>query len=121
MDFLLYINIVLLVEGLSSENNVSLQFHCVACDHSSEMFGFVKEVFKTCAKDWSAETLAKELDCVRRIFQESEDSRGKKLRNKAEELRAKLDSKNCVPVEVCDSILLFLTGKHREPAAEFLN
>lgn len=88
---------------------MEMQFHCVACDHSSEMFGFVKEVFKTCAKDWSAETLAKELDCVRRIFQESEDSRGKKLRNKAEELRAKLDSKNCVPVEVCDSILLFLT------------
>lgn len=88
---------------------MEMQFHCIACDHSSEMFGFVKEVFKTCAKDWSVETLAKELDCVRRIFRGSEDFTGKKLRNKAKEMLVKLESKDCAPAEVCDSFLLFLT------------
>ncbi|URD90916.1 hypothetical protein MUK42_35216 [Musa troglodytarum] len=52
-----------------------MQFHCVACHHPSEMFGFVKEVFKTCAKDWKVDTLAKELQYVKRIFSASNDLR----------------------------------------------
>ncbi|KAK1282835.1 Protein OBERON 4 [Acorus calamus] len=70
-----------------------MQFHCVACNYPSEMFGFVKEVFKTCAKDWKAETLAKELDYVRKIFAASEDVRGKKLHGIAINLLARLESK----------------------------
>ncbi|KAI3964549.1 hypothetical protein MKW92_039346 [Papaver armeniacum] len=53
-----------------------MQFHCVACDHPSEMFGFMKEVFKTCAKEWKAETFSKELEYVKRIFAASNDWRG---------------------------------------------
>ncbi|XP_057860918.2 protein OBERON 4 isoform X2 [Cryptomeria japonica] len=71
-----------------------MQFHCIACDHYSEMFGFVKDVFKRFAKEWVGETLVKELDFVRRIFQESEDPRGKQLQSKAEEMLVKLQSKN---------------------------
>uniref|UniRef100_A0A0C9RWD0 TSA: Wollemia nobilis Ref_Wollemi_Transcript_9027_4695 transcribed RNA sequence n=1 Tax=Wollemia nobilis TaxID=56998 RepID=A0A0C9RWD0_9CONI len=84
-----------------------MQFHCIGCEHASEMFGFVKEVFKTCAKGWDVETLAKELDCVRRIFQESEDPRGKQLWSKSEQALAKLESK-ADPSEVCISFIAFL-------------
>ncbi|CAJ1935450.1 unnamed protein product [Sphenostylis stenocarpa] len=56
-----------------------MQFHCIGCGHASEMFGFVKDVFVYCAKDWGLETLMKELDCVRRIFSASEDRKGKEL------------------------------------------
>eukprot|EP01018_Ginkgo_biloba_P032606 Gb_35127 [translate_table: standard] len=85
-----------------------MQFYCIACEHFSEMFGFVKEVFRTCAKDWDAETLAKELECVRRIFQGSEDPRGKQLRSRAEQMLVKLESK-ADPTEVCNSIMMFFT------------
>lgn len=84
-----------------------MQFLCSACEHSSEMFGFVKEVFRTCAKDWGVETLAKELDCVRRIFQGSDDPRGKQLWSKAEQMIAKLANK-ADPSEVCHRFVAFL-------------
>lgn len=84
-----------------------MQFHCVACEHSSEMFGFVKEVFTTCAKDWGVETLAKELDCVRRIFQGSEDSRGKQLWSKADQMLTKLANK-ADPSEICNRFMASL-------------
>ncbi|KAH9314439.1 hypothetical protein KI387_023066 [Taxus chinensis] len=95
------------IKGASG--TTEMQFYCIACDHSSEMFGFVKEVFKTFSKEWGAETLVKELDFVRRIFQGSEDTRGKQLRNKAEDMLAKLGSKICSPSDVCNSILSFFT------------
>ncbi|KAJ9563488.1 hypothetical protein OSB04_008648 [Centaurea solstitialis] len=56
-----------------------MQFHCVACDHPSEMFGFVREVFQNFAKGWTAEAFSNELEYVRRIFSASEDIRGKRL------------------------------------------
>ncbi|KAH9301853.1 hypothetical protein KI387_013436 [Taxus chinensis] len=52
-------------------------------------------------------TLAKELDCVRRIFQESEDPRGKQLWSKAGQMLSKLESK-ADPSEVCNSFMGFL-------------
>ncbi|KAG0503712.1 hypothetical protein HPP92_003784 [Vanilla planifolia] len=63
-----------------------MQFYCPGCDHASEMFGFVKEVFTCCAKGWGLETLMKELDCVRMIFHESQDLEGKELERKADEM-----------------------------------
>uniref|UniRef100_A0A1D1Z074 Protein OBERON 4 n=1 Tax=Anthurium amnicola TaxID=1678845 RepID=A0A1D1Z074_9ARAE len=96
--------------GLSvtgAQGNTEIQFHCVACGHPSEMFGFVKEVFKTCAKDWKVEILAKELEYVRRIFCASEDSRGKRLRDVADQLLMKLQNK-LSPSEVTMHILGFL-------------
>lgn len=84
-----------------------MQFHCLCCGHASEMFGFVKDVFLSCAKEWPPETLMKELDCVRKIFRGSEDFKGKELHVKADELLSKLDNKVMSPSDVCSFILQF--------------
>ncbi|CAI0457390.1 unnamed protein product [Linum tenue] len=84
-----------------------IQFHCIACNHASEMFGFVKDVFTCCAKDWGFETLLKELDCVRKIFKGSDDFKGKELHTKADGLISKLESKLISPSDACHIILKF--------------
>lgn len=84
-----------------------MQFMCPGCDHASEMFGFVKEVFTCCAKDWELETLIKELDCVRMIFHVSEDFEGKELEKKAEEMLTKLRKKQISPADACNAMLQF--------------
>lgn len=65
-------------------------FKCRACNHASELLGFVKDVFQHCAPNWDRESLAKELDFVSRIFRGSEDQRGRKLFWKCEELMDKI-------------------------------
>ncbi|XP_038990309.1 protein OBERON 3-like isoform X1 [Phoenix dactylifera] len=84
-----------------------MQFHCPGCGHASEMFGFVKEVFICCAKDWGLETLLKELDCVRKIFHASEDFEGKGLHAKAEEILNMLTKKLISPIDACSNMLQF--------------
>ncbi|KAF8378827.1 hypothetical protein HHK36_030176 [Tetracentron sinense] len=84
-----------------------MQFHCLGCGHTSEMFGFVKDVFMCCAKDWGLETLLKELDCVRKIFRGSEDFKGKELQSKAEEMLSKLENKTISPSDACNLTLRF--------------
>ena len=86
-----------------------MQFHCVACDHPSEMFGFVKEVFQNFAKDWTAETLSKELEYVKRIFAASKDLRGKRLHEIAGQMLARLTNKADLP-DVYNYIMAFLNG-----------
>ncbi|PSS26817.1 Protein OBERON like [Actinidia chinensis var. chinensis] len=82
-------------------------FHCLGCGHASEMFGFVKDVFMSCAKDWGLETLMKELNCVRKVFQGSEDYKGKELHVNADKMLSKLESKSTSPSDVCNFILQF--------------
>ncbi|KAL8142101.1 hypothetical protein V2J09_015133 [Rumex salicifolius] len=80
--------------GNSSKGNSrapGIQFYCPGCGHASEMLGFIKEVFLCCAKSWSAQTLIKELDCVRKIFKASDDVKGKVLYLKAQETIYRLD------------------------------
>ncbi|XP_045820580.1 protein OBERON 3 [Trifolium pratense] len=84
-----------------------MQFHCIGCGHASEMFGFVKDVFMCCAKDWGVETLLKELDCVRRIFMGSEDRKGKELHFKTDDLLLKLQTKIVSPSDACNYIVQF--------------
>ncbi|XP_024027414.1 protein OBERON 3 isoform X2 [Morus notabilis] len=84
-----------------------MQFHCIGCGHASEMFGFVKDVFLCCAKDWALETFLKELDCVRKIFRGSDDFKGKELYHKAEEIITKLGSKLMSPKDACSFITQF--------------
>ncbi|XP_068648499.1 protein OBERON 4-like [Aristolochia californica] len=91
-----------------SHGTTEMQFFCVACDHPSEMFGFVKEVFKTCAKEWKAETLYKELEYVKRIFCASEDARGKQLHDVAIRMLSKLENKSSLP-EVFNCINGFMS------------
>lgn len=91
-----------------SQGTTEMQFHCVACDHPSEMFGFVKEVFQNFAKGWTAETISKELEYVRRIFRASEDSRGKRLHDIAVQMLTRLANKSDLQ-EVQSYIMALLT------------
>lgn len=93
-----------------SQGSTEMQFHCVACDHPSEMFGFVKEVFQNFAKDWSAETMSKELEYVKRIFSASNDVRGRRLHEIADQMLVRLSNKSDLPA-VLNFIIGFLTGK----------
>ncbi|KAJ6324178.1 hypothetical protein OIU76_011473 [Salix suchowensis] len=88
-----------------------MQFHCIGCNHASEMFGFVKDVFVCCAKDWGLETLIKELDCVAKIFKGSQDFKGKELNTKAEDLLSKLERNMLSSKDACNAIIQFFNCK----------
>ncbi|KAI3729720.1 hypothetical protein L6452_18384 [Arctium lappa] len=96
-----------------------MQFNCLSCGHASEMFGFIKEVFKSCAEQWDSETLIKELDCVRKIFRGSGDFKGQKLHMKAGELISKLENKVMSPSEACGFILQFFNSIDTDITSEF--
>ncbi|XP_047307617.1 OBERON-like protein [Impatiens glandulifera] len=65
-------------------------FKCRACSRTSELLGWVKDVFTHCAPTWDREAMIRELEYVSKIFHWSEDSRGRKLFWKCEELMEKL-------------------------------
>ncbi|MCL7030434.1 hypothetical protein MKW94_008965 [Papaver nudicaule] len=91
-----------------AHGGTEVQFHCVACDHPSEMFGFVEVVFKSCAKKWDVGTFSKELKHVKRIFATSNDWRGRKLHDIASHLLPRLENKSNLS-EVYNFIMRFLT------------
>lgn len=91
-----------------SQSQTEMQFHCVACDHPSEMFGFVREVFQNFAKGWSGEVLLNELEYVRRIFSASEDIRGKRLHEISLQMLSRLADKANVH-QVRSYVMAFLT------------
>ncbi|KHN12477.1 protein OBERON 3-like isoform X1 [Glycine soja] len=86
-----------------------MQFHCIGCGHASEMFGFVKDVFMCCAKDWGLETLMKELDCVRKIFMGSEDRKGKELHVKTDDMLLKLQTRMISPSDASSYIMQYFS------------
>ncbi|TKY67975.1 OBERON 4 [Spatholobus suberectus] len=94
--------------GHGTKGMTEMQFHCIACDHPSEMFGFVKEVFQNFAKEWSVEALCKELEYVKRIFSASKDMRGRQLHEIAEQMLPRLAIKSNLP-EVLRHIMSFLS------------
>jgi hypothetical protein len=103
----------LIRKGQSSSrayDTMEMQFHCAACGHPSEMFGFVKEVFRTCARQWRMDTLVTELRCVERIFSCSDDARGKRVWNFVKQMLIKLENKAYYP-EVVKSVITFFSGK----------
>ncbi|KAM7265928.1 hypothetical protein ACFE04_003611 [Oxalis oulophora] len=102
--------------GRSPTGTTEMQFHCVACDHPSEMFGFVKEVFQNFAKEWTAENFARELEYVKRIFSASKDIRGKRLHDIAGQLLPRLGYNKSSLQEVYSHIMGFLTVADRESA-----
>ncbi|KAK3031983.1 hypothetical protein RJ639_036188 [Escallonia herrerae] len=81
-------------------------FRCRACNRTSELLGWVKDVFQHCAPTWDKEALMRELDYVSRIFRGSEDPRGRKLFWKCEELVEKLKG-GLVEAMACRAILMF--------------
>lgn len=88
-------------------HNDEMQFYCVACGHPSEMYGFVKDVFKTCASEWKVETMVKELRYVMKIFSCSKDVRGKMLYQFSVQMLDKLQH-GCSLVEAYNHIMGFL-------------
>lgn len=97
--------------GLSS---AEMLFRCRACSRTSELLGWVKEVFQHCAPSWDREASIRELNYVSRIFRASEDSRGRKLLWKCEEVIEKLRSGVAEP-NPCKAILMFFQELDADP------
>jgi hypothetical protein len=74
------------------------------------MYGFVKEVFRTCAKQWRMEALIRELQYVERIFSASDDARGRRIRNFVKQMLIKLENKAYYS-EVVKYVIAFFSGK----------
>ncbi|KAL9261667.1 OBERON 4-like protein [Drosera capensis] len=100
----------------TSQGSSKMQFYCVACNHPSEMYGFVTDVFKVCASEWSAETMLKELEYVQRMFSGSTDVRGKLLHDLVSQLLLTLQNGSNV-AEVPRQIMAFLA----ESDSKFIN
>ncbi|CAN6290205.1 unnamed protein product [Urochloa humidicola] len=98
----------LIREGHSASRASEMQFHCAACGHPSEMFGFVKEVFRTCARHWRMETLIRELQYVERIFSASDDVRGKRVKDFVKQMLVKSQNKAYHP-EVTKCVIAFFS------------
>ncbi|TVU47915.1 hypothetical protein EJB05_07531, partial [Eragrostis curvula] len=94
--------------SLSAHNITEVQFHCAACGHPSEMFGFVKEVFRTCARQWRMDTLVRELRYVERIFSCGDDTRGQRVCNFVKQMLIKLENKAYYP-EVVKCVTAFFS------------
>ncbi|XWS31062.1 hypothetical protein CRYUN_Cryun23aG0045000 [Craigia yunnanensis] len=90
----------------SGAGPTEMLFHCRACNQTSELLGWVKDVFQHCAPAWDREALMRELDFVIRIFHGSDDPRGKKLFWKCEDLLEKMRG-GLVESAACRAILIF--------------
>lgn len=90
-------------------------FRCRACSRTSELLGWVKDVFQHCAPSWDRESLIRELDYASRIFRGSEDPRGRKLFWKCEELIDKLKGGMAEPM-ACKVILMFFQELDVDPS-----
>ncbi|CAN7086615.1 unnamed protein product [Brassica oleracea var. botrytis] len=97
------------ISASGGRGTTEMQFHCVACNHPSEMFGFVKEVFLNFAREWKSERFCKELEYVSKIFSSSKDFRGKQLRQAVDAMLASLTSKLIDLPEACNKILGFIS------------
>lgn len=94
----------------SGAGPTEMLFRCRACNRTSELLGWVKDVFQHCAPAWERESLMRELDFVSRIFHGSEDPRGQKLYWKCEELKEKIKNGVADSTAACRAILMFFQG-----------
>eukprot|EP00262_Sarcandra_glabra_P008406 TRINITY_DN21928_c0_g1_i1.p1 TRINITY_DN21928_c0_g1~~TRINITY_DN21928_c0_g1_i1.p1 ORF type:complete len:594 (-),score=109.13 TRINITY_DN21928_c0_g1_i1:227-2008(-) len=96
-------------------------FRCQACNRTSELLGWVKDVFQHCAPGWDRDALIRELGFVRRIFRGSEDPRGRNLFWKCEDLIEKMKN-GVVETMACKIMLLFFqeleTDSTKNPETE---
>ncbi|CAL5190836.1 unnamed protein product [Lathyrus oleraceus] len=81
-------------------------FRCQACSRTSELLGWVKDVFQHCAPSWDGDALIRELDFVSRIFHGSKDQRGMNLFWKCDDLKEKLKSRKMDSKAACRAILM---------------
>ncbi|PON88469.1 Protein OBERON [Trema orientale] len=91
----------------SAAGPTEMLFRCRACNRTSELLGWVKDVFQHCAPAWERDALTRELDFVSRIFHGSEDPRGQKLYWKCEDLKEKLKGSIVDSTAACRAILIF--------------
>lgn len=101
-----------------SGGSPDMLFNCRACKHTSELIGWVKDVFNNCAADWPVEDIVKEFDSVHRIFIRSEDIKGKRLFRKSEELLERLKNGADGRV-VCGEMQRFFQELEAEDMEEF--
>uniref|UniRef100_A0A7N0VCR6 OBERON-like protein n=1 Tax=Kalanchoe fedtschenkoi TaxID=63787 RepID=A0A7N0VCR6_KALFE len=92
--------------GKTGTGQAEMLFRCRACNATSELLGWVKDVFQHCAPVWDREALIRELDFVCRIFRSSQDSRGRKLFWKSEDIIEKLKG-GVAESMACRVILMF--------------
>ncbi|KAK8541647.1 hypothetical protein V6N12_014274 [Hibiscus sabdariffa] len=95
-------------------------FRCRACNRTSELLGWVKDVFQHCAPAWDREALMRELDFVSRNFRGSDDPRGKKLFVKCEDLLEKMRGGQAESI-ACRSILVFFQELDMESSTSLEN
>ncbi|BAT80519.1 hypothetical protein LR48_Vigan07g003200 [Vigna angularis] len=100
----------LICVGPATQNGTGpseMVFKCQACNRTSELLGWVKDVFQHCAMSWDGEALIRELDFVSRIFHGSKDPRGRKLHWKSDDLKENLRSGKVETTAACTGILMF--------------
>nr|CAB3490415.1 unnamed protein product [Digitaria exilis] len=81
--------------GQTIKNGVGcaeMLFRCQACQRTSELLGWVRDVFQQCAPGWDRDALLRELDYVCKIFRLSEDPKGRLLFRRCAELVDRLRS-----------------------------
>ncbi|KAJ4975490.1 hypothetical protein NE237_000596 [Protea cynaroides] len=98
----------------SGTSPTEMLFNCRACNKTSELLGWVKDVFQQCAPGWDREALMRELDYVSRIFRGSEDPKGRKLFWKCEDLMEKMRS-GAPESTACRLMLLFFQELEVDP------
>ncbi|KAG7011870.1 Protein OBERON 2, partial [Cucurbita argyrosperma subsp. argyrosperma] len=98
-----------------------MHFKCPACHRTSELLGWVRDVFQHCAPSWDQESLVKELDFVGRIFRASEDHGGRKLFSKCEELKEKMKSGVLESTAACRAILTFFQENETDAISSLEN
>ncbi|KAK8532390.1 hypothetical protein V6N13_131719 [Hibiscus sabdariffa] len=104
----------------SGADLTEMVFGCRACNRTSELLGWVKDVFQHCARAWDREALMRELDFVSRIFRGSDDTRGKKLFLKCEDLLEKMRGGQAESI-ACRSILVFFQELDMESSTSLEN
>eukprot|EP00262_Sarcandra_glabra_P010427 TRINITY_DN25708_c0_g1_i1.p1 TRINITY_DN25708_c0_g1~~TRINITY_DN25708_c0_g1_i1.p1 ORF type:complete len:563 (+),score=93.08 TRINITY_DN25708_c0_g1_i1:192-1880(+) len=92
--------------GKTGVGPAEMLFKCQACYMTSELLGWVKDVFQHCAPGWDRAALMRELDFVSRIFHGSEDPRGRKLFLECEDLMEKMRN-GVAESTACKVLLLF--------------
>ncbi|XP_072971949.1 OBERON-like protein [Typha angustifolia] len=96
--------------GQSVKNGLGhteMLFRCQACQRTSELLGWVKDVFQQCAPGWDRDTLIRELEFVSKIFRLSEDPKGRQLFWKCGDLIDKMKT-GVAESMACRMLLLFL-------------
>lgn len=88
-------------------NSTEMLFRCRACNRTSELLGWVKDIFQHCASSWDKDALIRELECVCNICRGTNDPSGRKLFWKCCEFIETLTTRSSEPIPRGDIALFF--------------